>query len=196
MKAAIEGLLFVSGDEGITKEQLMAILEISTNEFEQILNELIFDYDNNERGMQIKIFGNIVKMVTKDIHKSYYQKLTEIDSESFLSQGALETLAIIAYNQPITRIKVDEIRGVNTSYLMRKLLDRDFIKDVGKSDAPGRPTLYEISTKFLDYFGLKSISDLPKLNYEQIESEEVDLFRSKYTESEEDDEVKEILSGK
>ena len=181
MKAAIEGLIFVSGDEGITKEQLISILEISFEDLEKYLAELIDDYNNNDRGMQIKLFGNVIKMTTKEIHKEYYQKLTNLDDETFLSQGALETLAIIAYNGPITRVNIDEIRGVNTSYLIRKLLDRDFIKDVGKSDAPGRPTLYEVSDKFLDYFGLSNLNELPKLNIDTSE-EEIDLFESKYTE--------------
>ena len=180
MKAAIEGLIFISGDEGITKEQLISILEISFDDLNKYLNELINDYNNSDRGMQIKLFGNVIKMMTKEIHKEYYQKLANLDDETILSQGALETLAIIAYNGPITRVAVDQIRGVNTSYLIRKLLDRDFIKDVGRSDAPGRPTLYEISDKFLDYFGLSSLEDLPKINVDTSE-EEIDLFNSKYT---------------
>ena len=181
MKAAIEGLIFVSGDEGITKEMLVSILEISYSDLNKYLDELVNDYNNSERGIQIKLFGNVIKMTTKEIHKEYYQKLTNLDDESVLSQGALETLAIIAYNGPITRVKIDEIRGVNTSYLIRKLLDREFIKDVGKSDAPGRQTLYEISNKFLDYFGLSSLDDLPKIEFDTKE-EEIDLFESKYTE--------------
>ena len=181
MKAAIEGLIFVSGDEGITKEQLISILEIPFSDLDKYLDELMNDYNNNDRGMQIKLFGNVIKMTTKEIHKEYYQKLTNLDDETFLSQGALETLAIIAYNGPITRVAIDEIRGVNTSYLIRKLLDRDFIKDVGKSDAPGRPTLYAIGDKFFDYFGISDLKELPKINMDISESE-VDLFNSKYTE--------------
>ncbi len=181
MKAIVEGLIFISGDEGITKEQLISILEISFDDLNKYLDELINDYNNNDRGMQIKLFGNVIKMMTKEIHKEYYQKLANLDDETILSQGALETLAIIAYNGPITRVAVDQIRGVNTSYLIRKLLDRDFIKDVGRSDAPGRPTLYEISDKFLDYFGLSSLEELPKISVDNSE-EEIDLFNSKYTE--------------
>ncbi len=184
MKAAIEGLIFVSGDEGITKEQLLSILEISKQELEENLIQLMNDYNIYERGMTIKDFGGVIKMMTREEHKDYYQKLATMDDASFLSQGALETLAIIAYNGPITRIEVDEIRGVNTSYLIRKLLDRDFIKDVGKSTAPGRPTMYSISSKFLDYFGLQSLEELPKLNFETPEEKEIDLFKSKYIEEE------------
>ena len=182
MKAAIEGLIFVSGDEGITREQILSILEISKQDLENHLNDLINDYNLNERGMIIKDFGGVIKMMTKEVHKEYYQELTSLDEASFLSQGALETLAIIAYNGPITRIEVDEIRGVNTTYLIRKLLDRDFIKDVGKSNAPGKPTMYSVSSKFLDYFGLKNLEELPKLNFETIEEKEIDLFKSKYVE--------------
>ncbi len=181
MKSAMEGLIFVSGDEGITKDKLKVILDISDSDLNKYLSELISDYDNDNRGMQIKLFGDVIKMTTKEIHKDYYQKLTDIEESTFLSQGALETLAIIAYNGPITRIGIDEIRGVNTSYLIRKLLDREFIKDVGKSDAPGRPTLYEVNNKFFDYFGLKSLDDLPKMNMD-INEEEIDLFDSKYKE--------------
>ena len=181
MKAAIEGLIFISGDEGITKEGLVSILEISFEDLDKYLNELINDYNNSDRGMQIKLFGNVIKMMTKEIHKEYYQKLANLDDETILSQGALETLAIIAYNGPISRVSVDQRRGVNTSYLIRKLLDRDFIKDVGRSDAPGRPTLYKVSDKFLDYFGLSSLDELPKINMDTSE-EEIDLFNSKYTE--------------
>ena len=177
----MEGLIFVSGDEGITKDKLKVILDISDSDLNKYLSELISDYDNDNRGMQIKLFGDVIKMTTKEIHKDYYQKLTDIEESTFLSQGALETLAIIAYNGPITRIGIDEIRGVNTSYLIRKLLDREFIKDVGKSDAPGRPTLYEVNNKFFDYFGLKSLDDLPKMNMD-INEEEIDLFDSKYKE--------------
>ena len=182
MKSVLEGLIFVSGDEGITKEQVASILEISLDNVDNILKELMSDYESNNRGMQIKVFGNVIKMTTREEHKEYYQKLANIEDETFLSQGALETLAIIAYNGPITRVAIDEIRGVNTSYLIRKLLDREFIKDVGKSDAPGRPTLYEVNNKFLDYFGLSSLEELPKMDME-IKEEEIDLFDSKYTEN-------------
>ena len=146
-----------------------------------MINSVISDYEKYNRGMQIKLFGDVIKMTTRECHREYYQKLTDIEESTFLSQGALETLAIIAYNGPVTRISVDEIRGVNTSYLIRKLLDHEFIKDVGRSDAPGRPTLYEVSDKFFDYFGLKSLDELPKLNMD-IDEEEIDLFDSKYKE--------------
>ena len=181
MKAAIEGLLFVSGDEGITISQICSILNISLEEANNYIRELINDYNSLERGMQIKVFGEVVKMMTKEMHHEIYEKLANLDDETFLSQGALETLAIIAYNGPVTRLQIDQIRGVNSSYLIRKLLDREFIVDVGKSETPGRPTLYQVSSHFLDYFGLKSLDDLPKLA-ETEEPEEIDLFNSKYVE--------------
>ena len=116
MKAAIEGLLFVSGDEGITISQICSILNISLEEANNYIQELINDYNSLERGMQIKVFGEVVKMMTKEMHHEIYEKLANLDDETFLSQGALETLAIIAYNGPVTRVQIDQIRGVNSSY--------------------------------------------------------------------------------
>ncbi|MEG2792154.1 MAG: SMC-Scp complex subunit ScpB, partial [Odoribacter sp.] len=98
---------------------------------------------------------------------------------------ALETLAIVAYNQPLTRIKVDEIRGVSSSQMMRKLVAKGFLKEIGRSDLPGRPILYQTTSEFLDYFGLATINDLPDMS-EFIkmteEDSEIDLYNSKYEE--------------
>ena len=105
-----------------------------------------------------------------------------------LTQAALETLAIIAYNEPITRIEVDEIRGVSSSQMIRKLVAKDFIKEVGRSDAVGRPILYKTTSEFLDYFGLSTIDDLPKFeNFVSENQEDTDLYHSKYTEKNEED---------
>ena len=95
----------------------------------------------------------------------------------------METLAIIAYNQPITRIDVDEIRGISSSHMIRKLVSRDLIKEIGRSEGAGRPILYGVTDEFLDYFGLASIDDLPKIEkIDNNDSEETDLFQSKYNE--------------
>ena len=114
-------------------------------------------------------------------YKEYYQKMVDIESD-MLSTSALETLAIIAYNQPIVRNQVDEIRGVDSSYNIRKLVLKGLIEEKGKSELPGRPILYGTTNKFLDHFGLESINDLPKIE-EVEEKDEVDLFESKYQES-------------
>ena len=114
----------------------------------------------------------------------YIKKLVNIENNETLSQSSLETLAIIAYNSPITRIGVDEIRGVNTVHTIRKLLMKGLIEEKGRAELPGRPILYGITDYFLDYFGLASIDDLPKISFDEEENlDESNLFESRYKEN-------------
>lgn len=189
-KAVLEGLLFVVGEDGLTIEQLVDVLEINEEEAKCLLMELKKDYESDNRGLRIDFLGNKFKLTTKFEHKNYYQKLIENPETNFLSQAALETLAIIAYNEPITRVQIDEIRGVGTTSIIRKLVAKGFIKESGRSDFPGRPILYETTHEFLDYFCLSSIEDLPKIEdilkefTEKDEDNNTDLYTSKYTEDE------------
>lgn len=189
-KAVLEGLLFVVGEDGLTIEQLVDVLEINEEEAKCLLMELKKDYESDNRGLRIDFLGNKFKLTTKFEHKNYYQKLIENPETNFLSQAALETLAIIAYNEPITRVQIDEIRGVGTTSIIRKLVAKGFIKESGRSDLPGRPILYETTHEFLDYFCLSSIEDLPKIEdilkefTEKDEDNNTDLYTSKYTEEE------------
>ncbi len=191
-KAVLEGLLFVVGEDGLTLDQIEDVLEIDEDSSKKLIMELKKDYEDESRGLRIDFLGNRFKITTKFEHKEYYQKLIENPATNFLSQAALETLAIIAYNEPVTRIQIDTIRGVGSSSIVRKLVAKGFIKEVGRSDLPGRPILYETTSEFLDYFGLSSIDDLPKLDdiLESVKQEEVDdnpdLYTSKYTEIEEE----------
>ena len=183
MKAIVEGLLFLSGEDGLTLEDISNVIEKDIDEVKLIIKELYNDYTNESRGIQIEYLGNHFKLTTKKEHKEYYKKLTIDEENSILSQSALETLAIIAYNAPLTRVDIDNIRGVNSSYVVRKLLLKGLIEEVGRSDAPGRPRLYNITPRFLDYFGLGSIDELPKLEERQeILDDEKYLFESKYKE--------------
>ena len=183
MKAIVEGLLFLSGEDGLTLEDISKVIEKDIEEVKSIIKELYNDYNNDSRGLQIEFLGNHFKLTTKKEHKEYYKKLVIDEENSILSQSALETLAIIAYNAPLTRIDIDNIRGVNSSYVVRKLLLKGLIEEIGRSDAPGRPRLYNITPRFLDYFGLGSIDELPKLEERQeILDDEKYLFESKYTE--------------
>ena len=128
-------------------------------------------------------YGDYYKLVTKKEYKEYIERLVEIDNSNSLTEATLETLAIIAYNEPVTRIKVDEIRGVSSSHMIRKLVNCGLVKELGRSDLPGRPNLYGTTPLFLDHFGLKCIEELPKLTeIDSVESDEVDLFKSKYSE--------------
>ena len=183
MKAIVEGLLFLSGEDGLTLEEISNVTEKNVDEIKLIIKELYNDYCDENRGIQIEFLGNHFKLTTKKEHKEYYKKLVIDDENSILSQSALETLAIIAYNAPLTRIEIDNIRGVNSSYVVRKLLLKGLIEEIGRSDAPGRPRLYNVTPRFLDYFGLGSLDELPKLEEkEEIVDSETSLFESKYKE--------------
>ncbi len=189
-KAVLEGLLFVVGEDGLTLDQIEEVLELNEEEVKELVNELKHSYEDEDRGLRIDFLGNRLKLTTKFEHREYYQKLLENPDTNILSQAALETLAIIAYNEPITRIQVDKIRGVSSGQMIRKLVAKGLIKESGRSDLPGRPILYETTNDFLDYFGLKNIEELPDMEKyieeaeEEIE-EEKDLYTAKYKEDEE-----------
>lgn len=187
LKAVIEGLLFVVGDDGLDLDEISKILEISKDETKELIKELQNDYQSSDRGIRIDFLGDKLKLTTKKEHNMYYQKLLTTEDNNTLSQAALETLAIIAYNQPITRVKVDELRGISNNHIIRKLVAKGLIKEGGRSNMPGRPILYETTSEFLDYFGLSSIDELPDmrdfLEEEEKEAEDdVDLYQSKYKE--------------
>ena len=187
-KAVLEGLLFVVGEDGLTFEQIEDVLEINEDEAKELLMELKKDYEEDSSGLRIDFLGNRFKLTTKFEHREYYQKLIENPETNVLSQSALETLAIIAYNEPITRVEIDKLRGVGSVQMVRKLVAKGFIKEVGRSDLPGRPILYETTSDFLDYFGLATIEDLPDMrdfleeNDKEEEDTESDLYTSKYME--------------
>ena len=182
MEAVIEGLLYVQGDLGLTIKQVMDVLDVSEDEAKRLIFNLKNSYEKENRGLRIKYLANTFKLTTKEEHKDYYQKLLENPKTHTLSQGALETLAIIAYNEPITRLDIDKLRGVDSSYIIRRLLAKGLIKENGKADLPGKPILYKTTDDFLDYFGLSTIKDLPKIEMLEEMEEEKDLFTSNYKE--------------
>lgn len=182
-KAVLEGLLFVVGDEGITLEKMSEILEIKIDEAKELLKTLKEDYDSCERGIRISFLGDTFKLTTKKEHIEYYQKLLNNTKTETLSTAALETLAIIAYNEPITKFEINEIRGIESTHIIRKLTAKDLIKISGKSNLPGSPNLYKTTSDFLDYFGLASLSDLPEIKSSKTVDEETDLFTSIYKEN-------------
>ena len=186
-KAVLEGLLFVVGEDGLTLDQIEEVLELKEEEAKEVVNELKHSYESEDRGLRIDFLGNRLKLTTKFEHREYYQKLLENPETNTLSQAALETLAIIAYNEPITRMQIDKLRGVGSSQMIRKLVAKGLVKESGRSDLPGRPILYETTNDFLDYFGLSNIKELPDME-KYIEAseaeieEEKDLYTSKYKE--------------
>ena len=184
LKGVLEGILFVQGDDGATVKELMDILEIDKDELKRLILELKEDYENSDRGIRLSILGDAFKLTTKKEHREYYEKLLMNTDANTLSNSAIETLAIIAYNEPITRVEVDEIRGVSSSQMIRKLVAKGFLKEVGKSDLPGRPILYKTTNEFLDYFNMSSIKELPQIEKNIEVIDDIDLYDSKYKEEE------------
>lgn len=180
----LEGILFVVGEEGVTLPQICELLNISMDEAKNLLKELKSTYESDARGIRISYLGDAFKLTTKEEHKEYYKKIVENPENNLLSASALEVLAIVAYNQPITRVEVDEMRGISSSHMIRKLVAKGLLKEAGKSTMPGRPNLYKTTSDFLDYFGLASINDLPTLDKNNVnnDEEEKDLFTSIYKE--------------
>lgn len=184
LKAVLEGLLFLAGSDGLTFEEIKEILNVDDNTGKELIRKLNEEYKSNERGIKLELLGGSFKLTTKKEHKPYFEKMLKNEISSELSEAALETLAIIAYNQPITRNQIDEIRGVSSAHIIRKLLIKDLIQDCGRSDLPGKPILYSTTPHFLDYFGLSSITELPALDIpNEIEKKEEDLFQTRYKEN-------------
>lgn len=171
----LEGLLFIVGDEGLSIEEICNILIITVEEAKELLSMLNKEYEKDIHGLKISYLGERFKLTTKKEHASYYKKLAT-EKENVLSQAQLEVLAIIAYNEPITRVQIDEIRGIQSAHIVKKLLSKDLIKVCGKSDLPGKPNLYRTTKYFLDYFGLATISDLPEVSIFNTEEENKELF--------------------
>lgn len=182
MEEIVEGLLYVQGDIGITIEEIEKILDIDEDTAKRVVLNLKNYYDDNKRGLRITFLGNAIKLTTREEHREYYQKLIEGPRENTLSDAALETLAIIVYNEPITRGEIDSLRGVDSSYVLRRLLAKGLVKECGRSDLPGRPILYKTTDDFLDYFGLSSKDDLPKIEVNNEEDIPMDLYTSIYKE--------------
>ncbi|WP_088010733.1 SMC-Scp complex subunit ScpB [Gottfriedia acidiceleris] len=179
----LEGLLFVAGDEGISIVELSETLELNQTDVIELIESLKKEYENPNRGLQIRILANKYKLTSKREHGEFFKKLVESPSNSSLSQAALETLAIVAYQQPITRTEIEDIRGVKTEKPLQTLVSKYLIKEVGRAEGTGRAILYGTTSEFLDYFGLKNIKELPPLpqdlKMEEVE-EEADLFFSKF----------------
>lgn len=186
-QSILESLLFAAGDEGLTLKQVAEVLEVDELKAGEIMEELrqAFEIDNN-RGIQIVQLAGTFQLATKKDNANYLKRLVDSPNTSTLSQAALETLAIIAYKQPITRAEIEEIRGVKTERPLHTLMSKALIKEAGRAEGTGRAILYGTTKEFLDYFGLKSLKELPQLP-EKVEEEyiqeEADLFFEKFTET-------------
>ena len=180
--SVLEGLLFVAGDDGISLEEASYILELERSAVRQLLDELKKRLEDENSGLELLLTASHYKLVTKASLKTYIEKYAVSPYSSQLSQASLETLAIIAYKQPVTRVDIESIRGVQSSGSIQKLLLRDLIEEAGRLDSPGRPKLYKTTAYFMDYFGLESLDALPDASdLFDLDSEEANqLFRDNH----------------
>ena len=199
-KAIIEAILFACGRE-VKISELISVLELSGEDVMAIIDSLKADYEKDGRGIEIIRVNDGFQLTTKKEYYEYIYPIFDKRSKPNLSNSALETLSIIAYNPKITRPEIEAIRGVNTDGTMYKLLEYNLIEAVGKADAPGRPTMYEVTSEFYKMFGYGSLDELPELprykldENQQIVIDEILEENNKKTEeqnSEEDNEEQKI----
>jgi segregation and condensation protein B len=171
LTALLEALLFVSPGAA-TVNQLAVVLGVTPREVEKGLISLEEQYTN--RGLRIQRHRGRIQMTSAPEAASFIEEFLSLDTTSYLSRAALETLAIVTYQQPITRPQVDAIRGVSSDGVLRNLLRKGLIEEAGRAGGPGRPILYITAPEFLQHFGLTSLLDLPPLNIEEIEVSETE----------------------
>lgn len=158
----IEAILFVAG-EPVRVEDLAKALEVSVRQVEDEIVKLRDEYDFHQRGFTLKRFGHQVQLATRALYAADVVHLLQPVQKQSLSQAAMETLAVVAYKQPVTRAEVEQVRGVKCDYSLQSLMNKELIMEVGRKDALGRPILYGTTENFLAHFGLTSLEDLPPM---------------------------------
>ena len=175
----LEGILFAVGDEGVSLEQLEYVLDVNEVEVKSLMLDLKDRYKETSSGVDIIEVAGVYKMTTKKDHAIYLKRLIQNPNQRGLSNAALEVLAIVAYRQPITRHEIENIRGASSDNVLRKLLTFSLIEEAGRLEGPGRPILFRTTDDFLDYFGIKTLEELPELPFVSPDfnlDEEEDLF--------------------
>ncbi len=171
LKTSVEAVLFSIGD-AIEIDKIAESLNKSRDEVENVLLELQREYADRNSGIRILRFDNSFQMSSNPDCYDAIRSVTQAKRRAGLSTSALETLSIIAYNQPITKSAVDFIRGVDSSYSITRLSERELIEEVGRAETPGRPILYATTIEFLRSFGLSSLEELPSLPEKEIQEVE------------------------
>lgn len=167
-KMALEAILFATGD-GVTIEQISEALQIDKNEAIKLVNELKEDYEQNCRGIRLTFVDDLIQLCTAKEYFPIIAKAVKGHKEVKLTQVALETLAIIAYKQPVTKADIEKIRGVKSDYAVNQLIEYGLIEEAGRLQAPGNPLLFETTKDFLRGFGMSSIDELPKPQEQQLQ---------------------------
>ena len=171
IKAIIEAILFSCG-RPVEMKELITATEIPEKDIIKIVEEMKEDYSNENRGIEIVKIDNGYTLCSKKEYRDYIYPLFDNRAKPNISNAAMETLAIIAYNPKITRAEIEAIRGVNSDATIYRLLEYNLIEDAGKSDAPGKPTVYETTDEFLKTFGISNLDELPELPRYKIDENE------------------------
>ena len=169
IESAVEALLFAMGG-AVTLKELARVLEEDERKVQQTIERMMEKYKSNDRGIQIIELDQSYQMCTKPALYEYLIRMTHQQQKPVLTDAALEVLSIVAYKQPITRIEIDKIRGVNSSHAINRLVEYDLIREAGRLNAPGKPILFATTEEFLRAFGVCSPEELPSLNPEMIET--------------------------
>lgn len=168
IKAALEAILFTMG-EAVEAERLASAVEIGIDELHFIMRGLMEEYNSEDRGIQIIQLEDSYQMGTKASTYESLIKITHVPKKHILSDVLLETLSIIAYKQPVTKLAIENIRGVKSDHAVNKLIEYNLVTEIGRLDAPGKPIVFGTTEEFLRNFGINSLEDLPIVNQEKIE---------------------------
>lgn len=181
-KAIIEALLYVSGEDGVTLEQMTNVLEKQEEEVLLVIEELKKDLGESYRGLALVEVAGHFQLITKRELAIFIERLVKAPRPATLSQASLETLAVIAYKQPVSRVEIEEVRGVKAEKALQTLVAKGLIKEVGRAEGTGRAILYGVTDAFLTHFGLKSLKELPEMPDASVPLEETesDLFYEKF----------------
>ena len=174
LKGRIEAILFVAG-EAVTVKELARALQTEEKAVRTELNAIRDEYDYNQRGFLLKRFGDNVQLATRPLYAQDVLRLLQPVQQQSLSQAAMETLAVVAYKQPVTRAEVEQVRGVKCDYSLQSLINKGLIREMGRKDTIGRPILFGTTDEFLSHFGLEGLEALPPLPEAGAEEEEQGL---------------------
>ena len=163
----VEAILFVTGD-AVEKREICRAMEISEAQLNETLDALESGYDFERRGLRLLRFGTHVQLATRPDYATYVEKLLQPVQKQSLSQAVMETLAVIAYRQPVTKAEIEQVRGVKCDYSVQALVTRGLIEEVGRKEALGRPILYGTTDAFLRHFCISSLSDLPEIDFSAL----------------------------
>lgn len=165
----IEAILYVAG-EPVSISEITRALDTGEEDVRLAIDSLQQQYDSQQRGLRLKRFGEYIQLATRAIYAPYIERLLQPVQRQSLSQAALETLAIVAYRQPVTRLDLEAVRGVKCDYSLQSLMNKNLVKELGRKETIGRPILYGTTDTFLSHFGLVNLDDLP--NQEKLEIDE------------------------